>query len=813
MLDVALLGDLQVVELGEGIAGSVAGATLALLGADVTKVVPRPVPGLGAHRPPSLMATLLDKSKRCVDAADGDEDALVAGADLVIEDMIDGVEHPESHLAAVSRRNRSAWVTISPFGLTGPQAERRGGELIAQAAGGLLATIEPVGGGRPVSPPGYVALRAVGHVGALAGLHAVDHHRGRRTPVHVEVSAQEAVALTGALPECAHVLYRCPGRAGSGRYVAPSGLFPCRDGLVRIAAIEDHQWAGMVMCLGAPAWTEGLTTRAARAEQAAMITERVADWTRDQDKAPCADQLQQAGVPSTPVNGPSELLHSPQFEHRGFLVAADVGGVTVRAPGSPWVLTPAGDTAAGCRPGRVAGLRVTELTHVLAGPLVGSLLGAMGADVLRVEEPSRLDIYRRTGPFADGVSGIERGAYFAVANHSKRSLLLDGEEGPAQVGDVIATSDVVIENVGSSRLSRLGIDRRHAAERHGSLVMSVSGFGTDGPLSQYRVYANNVQAYGGLALLTLDHDGQLAQLATVLADPLSSVLAATVVAAWALGSRRHQGMTVDLSMAEVVASTISELIAEASTGRQPAVPIGNELHPYAPHGAYPCRDGRWLALSVQSDAEWYRLVEALDFPPALAYSAWHTEGQRWQGRSKMDLALAALFQGHDVDDLAGVLIAAGLRVSPVLRAVDLVADAHLAARGFFPEVDHPDPDVGRARLVGLPWRSAGQGPVRLGSPPALGNAAVTSDGVMAPAVARGVVWAATWVPVTSPVPGLGARSDGYTVAWVDVDDGRRVQLFVDAEAPSDPGVRGTLRRSVIDGHEVDVFRPDEGAAP
>src|SRR5260370_40583202 len=99
------------------------------------------------------------------------------------------------------------------------------------------------------------------------------------------------------------------------------------------------------------------------------------------------------------------------------------------APGAPWVAAPADHETPGNGPDRgLGGLRILELTHVLAGPIVGSLLGAMGADVVRLEDERRLDIYRRTGPFADGIAGLERGAYFAVANFSKRSVLAGADD-------------------------------------------------------------------------------------------------------------------------------------------------------------------------------------------------------------------------------------------------------------------------------------------------------------------------------------------------------------------------------------------------
>lgn len=724
-----LLAGLSVLELGDGIAGSSAAAQLAALGASVQKLVGRRRAVI-EHEPRlagngSFVAALLDRDKTVEVGADPVTVArLAAISTIVIDDRFDGIPDPGVHVDQVRACNRSVWVTISPFGLDGPRAADPGGELVASASGGLLATVTDEAGAVPVALPGFVASRVVGHVAALAALHGLDRRQHSGAEVHVDVSAQEAVAMVGALPECAHVLYRCPGRAGSGRYVAPSGAFRCRDGFVRIAAIENHQWAAMVRVLGAPDWTKGLEDRAARAEHAAFITAKVEEWARDLEKDACAEILQREGVPSTPVNGPDEILASAQFRHREFIVDAMLGDTAVRVPGSPWVLDlDAFPSAPELE--SLSALRVLEFTHVLAAPIAGALIGAMGADVVRLEETDRLDLYRRTGPFADGEPGVERGAYFAVANHSKRSVVADARDAPTAAQCLVEGAHVVLENVGLRRLEKLGATPSEIRARSPrTLVASLSGFGNDGPLAGYRVYANNVQAYGGLAYLTRDGRGELARVGTVLADVLSSVVSATVVAAWWLGPMRDGGGTLDVSMSEVVASILAEFVAEASAGTVRTVPFGCELAPRAPHGVYRAADGRWLALSVQSDDEWGRLVAALELSvPA----RWESARVRWAERADLDDVVARTVADRDPDELRSVLRAASIRAAEVLDGATLVVDPHLRARGFFPAIEHPDAALPDARVVGLGWRFAGEGPIPLAPPPALGSAPLDLD--------------------------------------------------------------------------------------
>ena len=736
-----MLDGIHILEIGNGIGGASCTAILASLGARVSKLEPT-----GSGLPPfepslvtpsgartSILAALLDRDKTIRREPDDLTSALeLRDADIVVCDrVVDAAGLPEptdAYMALVDRSNPGVWVTLSAFGLSGPYASYRGSELIASASGGLAATVVPKDGGKPCLLPGWQGLLTTGQVGALAALHGLDRHRAEKRPVHLDVSSQEAVVMTGALADCAHAIYACPGRAGSGRYVAPSGLFPCRDGFVRITAPDNHQWAGMVRAMGEPEWTRGLDDRPARAEHAERINREVERWTLPQDIAACAERLQQHGVPSTPVNRPDELLRSPQFAARGFIESTTVAGLDTRAPGRPYTWTPSGGAASVEEDGRgLAGLRIAEFAHVLSGPIAGALLGAMGAHVVRFEDLARLDLYRRTGPFAHGVAGPERGAYFAVANHSKHSLAVDVSEDPDAAQRLARQSDVVLENFGTKRMTRLGVDASQTlAAKPGMLYVSISGFGQSGPLATYRAYANTVHAYGGLSHLTRDAEDEPIHMTTVIADPLSSLAAATVVAAWSLGDQRHGGV-VDLSMAEVVAGRLAEFIAEAGAGGACQPPVGCDRYPFAPHGVHPTADDRWLAIAVQSDAEWDALVEALERPASLRDPAWSKASARWESRRAIEAALDEITVGVDANALFHRLQAAGVRACPVWTAAELIEDRHLTARDFFPEIDHPDPELEGARLVGLAWRFAGEDAIALRPPPRLGDYALPED--------------------------------------------------------------------------------------
>ena len=718
----AFLRGLRVLELGDGVAGASATAILGALGAQVTTVtVPgapmrRARPHLGDGR--SLLAAALDAGKAVADQRDRDDPS---DFDVVVCDRVAGAPPNvpgavPDYIAFVVARNPGVWVTISAAGLTGPDRDVIGTEITVAASGGLLSAVTDPRTGQPLKLAGKQALLSTGQVGALAACHGLDLHR-RRAFVHLDVSAQESVIATGPVLRVVHALLNCTGDAGARRYGAPAGFYPCADGVIRISAMESHQWEGLVRAFGTPPWTAPFATTQARTEHAEEIDERLAKLTAVMTKRACEELLQAHGVPATAMNSPAELLASPHFSARGCwrTVAAGDAEVTIMGPPARHAdgrsAAPTASAAVG-----LAGLRVVEAGHVLAVPLAGALLGAMGADVTKLEDPDRLDMYRRRGPYIDSTPGVERAAYFAFVNHSKRSrsVALDGD---VPLDTVLDGCDVVLENYGPGRARRLGVDAAGLGERRPELLaLSSSGFGHTGPWSSYRAYAYNLQTACGLGYLTRTSDGSPAEIDLAWADLISGFAIATVVAAWAVGPEGRLGASIDFSMAEVITARFNEYLAAASCEISDGDET-NEVFPYSPCGVYPTRDG-WLALSVASDAAWQRTRSVLDRLPSLDDERFATAAGRVDARDALDGALAAATVGRDAVILAAHLQAAGVPAAAAASPATLITDAHLAARQFFGVVDHPE--WGLRRLIGLPWRVAGEGPFPLRPPPLLG---------------------------------------------------------------------------------------------
>lgn len=735
-MNVDFLNGLRVLELGDGVAGASATGLLAALGADVTALVDpssphrrgRPTVASGCDGT-SLLGAVLDRGKRLVDASDL---ATVLGllaepADLVVFDRVSGatgclssLAGLDDYIAFVDEHNRAAWVTISAFGLTGPRAADTATELTVAAASGMLASVRDERTGQPLKLGGQQSLLNTGQAAALAACHAIDlaTHGGR---THLDLSAMEAALAMGPVLEVGGRLLETASVGGARRYGAPASFYACTDGLVRISAMEDHQWRGVVAAMGSPPWAERFATVDARIEAPDEIDQMVAQWTRTRTKRETETELQANGVPATAVYSPAEILDSPQLAHRqAFETLATEGGTDATVVGLPFAVVAGGN---GDRPERrrrrsLRGLRVVEASRVLAVPLAGAILGSLGAVVEKLEDLPRLDMYRRRGPYVDGEAGPERSAYFALMNHSKGSVAFDVDADRPRLDALLESADVVIENLGPKRATALGMAASVAPAAHPDLLaLSSSGFGQDGPHADYRAYAYNLQASGALGYLTRNHVGESAEIDIAWADLISAYALATIIAAWAVGPAGNAGAGVDFSMTDLVVGHFNEYLAAASLGREDgSVDRANDLAPFAPHGVYATTDG-WLTIAVDGDDEYQRLVGYFGHP-SLQDPRFATALGRLELRRELDERLANLVSGHSGGFLAERLQALGVAAQAVVGAADLIGDPQLEARGFFVQVEHAE--WGRRPIVGIPWRPFGAGPLALRASPLLG---------------------------------------------------------------------------------------------
>jgi crotonobetainyl-CoA:carnitine CoA-transferase CaiB-like acyl-CoA transferase len=712
-----LLDGIQVAELGLGVAGRYAGSMLKALGATVTRLDLRDSPFEDGDRyyPDPQLAARLDFGKVVARISDIPSALAERPVDVVLADRIQypipGLpSSPSSYTGFVRDLNSSVWVTISAFGLDGPKRDLTASDFTLLAVGGQLNYVRSMSENSVVPLPLWHGMQTAGQAAVLAACYGLDQLHSGRQATHLDLSAQEALIAAGPFLQCGYLLLGCGDRIKAARLAVPYGLYPCIDGAVSITVLEDHQWKAVAGVIDAPLELVGLALPD-RLSIRAQIDGLVRAWTSIRARHECERILQAHGVAAVAVNSLSDALHSESFRSRASVDIRDTSGHR------PWVAA----NAIACRedvPGdhaphsvssggrRSAGktfseIDILELGHVLAVPYATAILGAMGARVTKVESSSRPDAYRRTGPFIDANRDPEWSAYFALCNHTKsRNVFMDLDAESTAIASLLASADVVIENWGLSRAGRLPVNMGSLAKRHPhKLTISSSGFGHSGPISGYRAYANEISAYSGLTAYLRDkYDESGVEVAFPLADMLTAFFLASVIASWIVGPQ--DSAAFDISMSEVLAAHLSLSGEEAHLPDADPDRNGNSEIRVVIEGT----DDAACAVSVRNLAHWQTVR-----------SICHDAGIETPETAMPDLVrLQAALSHDDLAPLVRRLQASGIQASPVLKASDLIADSHLASRMFFAEVDHPL--WGSRRLIGLPWRIAGEAPIPLRAP-------------------------------------------------------------------------------------------------
>jgi benzylsuccinate CoA-transferase BbsF subunit len=375
------------------------------------------------------------------------------------------------------------------------------------------------------------------------------------------------------------------------------------------------------------------------------------------------------------------------------------------------------------------------MTQIAAGPYATLLLGFMGAEIIKLESCSRMEINRglaRPTPetycmYPQGIPGERpwnRAAHHVHRNGNKRSLTLDlaSPQGKELFLKLTAICDALIENYRASVLDRLGLGYVQLAAANPQLVyVKISSQGATGPERDYGSLGSTLEQTAGLASITGYADGRPLMTNETYPDPVVGILAIGALMA-ALRRRRQtgKGAFIDLSQREVAVTLLGEAVVDYSLSGRIAAPIGNR-HPFmAPHGVYPCQgDDLWVAIAVSSDAEWHGLCQAIGQPELAEDARFATLPGRWQNQRALDEMLSAWTRGRDHYRAMQLLQDHGVPAGPVLTAGEVIVDPHLEAHGFWDTVDHPE--AGTYRQVSTPWRLS-KSPRRVTTPaPGLGE--------------------------------------------------------------------------------------------
>lgn len=620
------LSGLRVLELGEGVVGPYAGRLMSMLGATVVKLEPAALDVARATRidaadtaDPSPLFVHLNTGKRLVRRTPAAVGHGVAWADLVLADE-PGPDEPSSSGGPV-------WLQVSPF----PHPDD---ELLVQAASGLLA--ESVDDeGVPLRFPGWQSQYLAGaYAAVLAGAALLGGQRTARLPWRDVASfafESQAAAALYTMTSPNRSASEATANAGHLASSFPSGVFRCADGYVVPGTVRPVDWSRQCTVYGRDDLTydERFVWANRWANRAALRAE-ISGWYRSRTK----QEIFAAGLDVEWVVGTvmtcSDALEDPHLAARGFLqpVAggngalaparpwrsgreAAAGAMSLRRPGadSDWFLTQPvrrnrPETTAAPLP--LAGRRVLELTLAWSGPLSGSILGALGADVVRVEVGRRPDGWRSRRRLGDLGVDLPAGAdpdtctwdasaQFNSVNRNKRaiSLDLDEAEGAVLFERLAERADALVINVSADVLDKRGLTPavRGLVDR-GLVVLMMPALGQTGPHAAMPGYGSVIEAMGGFAARYGPPADGAAVSTTYFPDAVAGIHgAAAILFAWLGRAADGAGDWIDLAQHETLWMQLGEgLVYRSRDGREPAR-LGNSEPGPGAGGILPVLDG------------------------------------------------------------------------------------------------------------------------------------------------------------------------------------------------------------------------------
>ena len=749
------LAGIRVLDFSTQIAGPYAAKLFADAGAEVIQVerpegdplrrwsaTGAPLGGLD-----SPLFAFLAAGKRSVvgAAADPHVAALLAQADLVIE--AHGLATDEGVRLDVAKLRREhprlVALSITPYGLTGPWAERTATEFTLQAESGSIG-IRGLFGQEPFQSGGRITEWGAGSYGAVAALVAVRHARATGRGEHIDLSLLEtANFLFTNFSETMNRLMNGSPADPQHAFLAPAvetpSIEPTADGYVGFCTNARQQFSDFLLMIERPDLQadEGLAQFAGRLLRFAEWNEIMHAWLAKKTTAEVIELASLLRIPVSPIgNGETVLAHEQLVSRGVFVPAAGRDFVQPRRPyrfddEDPPAPRPAprlGEhtrtaafaprAAAAARPAQglpLAGLRVLDLTAWWAGPAATHVLACLGAEVIHVESTVRIDGLRSIGGMMVGhyPDWWEASPHFQHANSNKLGITLDLSKprGLALAEQLVAKCDAVVENFTPRVLEQFGLGWKRIQELNPrAILLRMPAFGLTGPWRDQTGFAQTMEQFTGLAWVT-GHRHDQPRIPRGPCDPIAA-MHSTFALLVALDERdaTGRGLHVESTMVESALNIAAEQIVEWSAHGRRMEREGNRSALAAPQGLYACADGptvvdKWLALSIASDEQWRAFRELLGSPDWALDPALDTREGRRRAHDALDERIAAWTRGRDRAELVAALRARGIPASEVANPSRLLqTNPQLRARGWFETPEHPV--VGAMPIPTLPYRFA-----------------------------------------------------------------------------------------------------------
>jgi crotonobetainyl-CoA:carnitine CoA-transferase CaiB-like acyl-CoA transferase len=755
--ETAALSHIRIIELGD-IPASYATRSLADLGADVIKVEPPggdpnrllpPFAGGIEHPERSLTFINANTNKRSIvldlenSSADREVFAkLLLSAQLLIEATPFGYLEP---LGFSDRDFRDRYaslviVSLSPFGRTGPYRTCKGSDAIANASGGFLFGQGDNTKGQ-CTAPSHLAYQMAGSVAATLGLAGVRHARLTGAGQRIDMSLQEALTFTNSSSVARYSrenrLERRPGGRDYGG--AGTNIYRCKDGrYVHFTTNMPHMWREFAQnwmtdkALAGPEWENSKYRDAHGAEVSRAFADFIGRFTAEE----FANEAQRRHLAAAPLNTVGEFVNCEQVRSRqwlqdiehpvigrytapGFSMRLSVTPMRLRRPApllnqhGNEILAELETSAPRCNPATViddrarkpmlAGLRMADLTQQYAGPLGTAMLAYYGMEVVKIESTVVPSKDRETAAHAD----MNRAKLGCTIN-------LRHPEGKKLFKQLVARSDVVVDNFSSGVLERLGFSFDVLQQINPGIVQAVMpGWGLTGPLKSWGAWGWQLLAYTGIMRLWGYPDSPMETRCKIAwPDRVGAVtMTLGVLAALEYQQRTGQGQFVEAGMLEAQGSMMGPAILDFTVNGRDWDPLGyREIlgAPYAPYGCYPCAgDDNWIVIACQSDEEWESMVGLMGQSSWAADPKFATEQARREHREELDRNLSHWTRKCTPRQAFRLLQQAGVAAGIPSSGEDLYYDIHLRERGHIVETEaQPWGKMTHHGLPGIPSLSA-----------------------------------------------------------------------------------------------------------
>jgi crotonobetainyl-CoA:carnitine CoA-transferase CaiB-like acyl-CoA transferase len=388
----------------------------------------------------------------------------------------------------------------------------------------------------------------------------------------------------------------------------------------------------------------------------------------------------------------------------------------------------------------LAGIRVLDLTNVLAGPFCCHQLAHFGADVIKVEAAGRGDLARQLGADAE-LNEKLMGVSFLAQNAGKRSVTLNLKhaKGKSLFKKLVAGADVLVENFRPGVMDRLGVGWKALKEVNSNLVYcAISGFGQDGPWKDHPAYDQIIQGASGVMAITGDADSAPLRVGYPIADTIGGITAAFAICAALNGREKTGGVFIDVSMLEAVIATMGWVVSNWLIAGSRPLPHGNENPTAAPSGAFCTKDGL-INIAANKDEQWQALAKHLGREDLLERAEYATREDRKQNRFALNAELELVLMTRPAREWAEELNTLGVPAGVVFDVPEILAHEIIANSGIladFADVRGVDRDIAVLR-TGVKVDGAHPGVDR--PPPRLGehNVEVYGEiGISAQEVAR-----------------------------------------------------------------------------